>query len=289
MKSLNVIGCGNVGRTLARLWAQRGLVDIRSILNRSLQSAEDAVDFVGNGRAVERFDQLDHADLIMMAVSDESIESVCEQLCRTDALGPNVVLFHCSGSLPSALLAQARTHGASVAGLHPIKSFADPESALVTFEGTYCAVEGDEVACGVIGDLLRSCGAIPLAVDPARKAVYHSATVFVCNYLTALMEVGLRCFEQSGVDRAAALRAIRPMVEGTVANVFRLGPAGALTGPIARGEPSVVQAECDALEAWDPRIGQIYKDLGRIALELSAEAGVASSHALTTIRNRLRE
>ena len=287
MKTINVIGCGNVGKTLSRLWTENRVFKVQSILNRSLQSSLRAVEFVGGGRAVDDYAQMEPADLVMISASDEAIETCCRQLCRAGLLDQGVVVFHLSGSLPSALLEPAKSHGALVASVHPVKSFADPSRAVETFAGTYCAIEGDPEACEVIRDALRRCGATTFDVDPEFKTIYHAATVVVCNYLVALMEVGLRCFEQAGIPRETAVEVIRPIVSGTVSNLFELGPVRALTGPIARGEPSVVQRQCEALGGWDEAIQRVYKSLGQVAVELSAAQGNADPDTLAAIKGIL--
>ena len=76
--------------------------------------------------------------------------------------------------------------------------------------------------------------------------------------------------------------------ENNVDNVFRLGPVQALTGPIARGELSVVEAEADDLCARDDLIGRIYRELGHVAVDLSA-GGTASPDALAAIEQALRK
>ena len=288
MKTIDVIGCGRVGRTLARLWTRHRVFDVRSILNRSLQSSLHAVSFVGSGHAIQRYDQVAKADLVMISTPDESIDECCRRLCETEVLEEGVVLFHCSGALPSALLEPARRRGASIASLHPVKSFADPSLAVETFAGTFCALEGDRQACDVLRDALDRCGAITFSVDPQLKTMYHAATVIVCNYLVALMEAGLRCFEKAGVPRETAMKVIRPLVAGTVDNVFRLGPVRALTGPIARGETSVVARQSEALGRWDENLQRIYHSLGRVAVELAALQGNSGPEALAAI-NKLLE
>ena len=288
VKTLNIIGCGKVGKTLARLWAQHGVFAVGSILNRSVESGSAAAGFVGGGRAVGSYAQLQHADVVMISTPDEAIEVCCRDLCNTGTLGSGAVVFHCSGSLPSELLEPARSRGASIAGIHPVKSFADPALAVETFAGAFCAVEGDRQACEVVRDALRRCGARTFDVDPRFKTVYHAGTVVVCNYLVALMEVGLRCFRRAGLSREDALDIMEPIVTGTVENLFKLGPAGSLTGPIARGEQSVVATQCEALGHWDEDIQRIYKGLGRVAVELSATAGDADPEALAGIEATLR-
>jgi len=284
MKTINIIGCGNVGKTLARLWTERRVLRVQSVLNRSMASAQQAVDFAGSGRAADDFAQMPRADFVMISASDESIEECCRRLCGSDVLGPGAVVFHCSGSLPSSLLEPARSTGASIASIHPVNSFPDPAATVETFAGTFCAVEGDSDACEVLWDVMERCGAIPFSVQPEQKTIYHAATVFVCNYLVALMEVGLRCFEQAGVPRETAIEVIEPIARSTLDNVFEIGPAHALTGPIARGEPSIVARQCEALGEWDKTIQDIYKTLGRAAVDLSTTQASATPAALAAIK-----
>jgi predicted short-subunit dehydrogenase-like oxidoreductase (DUF2520 family) len=248
-----------------------------------------AVEFVGSGRAIDDYAQLRRADLVMISASDEAIETCCRRVCRTGTLDDEVIVFHCSGSLPSALLDSARAQGALVASVHPVKSFADPANAVETFAGTFCAMEGDPQACNVLRDALARCGARTFSVDPDFKTIYHAGTVVVCNYLVAIIEVGLRCFEKAGIPRETALELIKPIVAETVDNVFKLGPVGALTGPIARGEPTVVQQQSEALGAWDEAVHSIYQRLGQIAVELSSAQGRAAASALDAIKEMLRQ
>jgi predicted short-subunit dehydrogenase-like oxidoreductase (DUF2520 family) len=175
-----------------------------------------------------------------------------------------------------------------VASVHPLKSFADPALAARTFRGTYCAAEGDAVALAVLKRAFESAGAKVANIDPAFKIIYHAASVIVCNYLAALMEAGLRSYEKSGLDRDNALRMMEPLVRETVDNVFRLGPASALTGPIARGDHALVERQSAALAAWDGNIADLYRDLGRIAVELAQLQGKADPAALATIMSALQ-
>lgn len=287
MKTLNVIGCGKAGRTLARLFGQRGVFQTAAVLNRSLESSREAVMFVGTGEAVEDYDHLGRADVVMIAAADEAIESCCRRLCDAGVVGRGDVVFHLSGSLASAILQPAREQGALVASVHPVKSFADPELSLETFAGTFCAVEGDEEACAILGKSLAQIGARTFSVDPRFKTIYHAGTVVVSNYLVALLETGFRCFERSGIDRRTAAELIGPIVAGTIENVARLGPAAALTGPIARGESSVVARQCDALGQWDDTVHDVYTALGRVALQLSTAQGSATPEALAAVEAAL--
>ena len=131
-------------------------------------------------------------------------------------------------------------------------------------------------------------GARVTEIDARFKTVYHAASVIVCNYLTALMESGLQCYEKSGLPRDIASTMMQPLVRETVDNVFKLGTAKALTGPIARGDAAVVERQLKALNEFDPRIAEIYRALGVMAVDLSRAQGGADAAGLTALETVLR-
>ena len=287
VRTLNIIGCGRVGRALALRWAQDGAFTIQDVLDRRLEQGQAAVAFVGQGRAVDAVGQMRGAEAWMLTPPDDQIIACCAALAASGLLTAGNIVFHCSGALPSRDLAPAVARGASVASVHPLKSFADPAVAAQTFRGTHCAAEGDAAALAVLRPAFERIGGIVSEIDPGYKTIYHAASVIVCNYLTALLETGLRCYEKSGFARETALRMMEPLVRETLDNVFKLGTAQALTGPIARGDHAVVAHQLEALGAWDTRIATIYRQLGAVAVELARAQGKADADALATIERML--
>jgi predicted short-subunit dehydrogenase-like oxidoreductase (DUF2520 family) len=86
-------------------------------------------------------------------------------------------------------------------------------------------------------------GMRPFRVDGADRVRYHTAACVASNHLVALLGQVERLAAQAGVPFEAFL----PLVRGTVANVTELGPAAALTGPVARGDHETVARHIDAL------------------------------------------
>jgi predicted short-subunit dehydrogenase-like oxidoreductase (DUF2520 family) len=281
--TLNVIGCGRVGRTLARLWSQSGVFEIGDVFDHTLAKSQDAVAFIGGGRAVGGIVEMRRSGVWMLTPPDDQIVACCAALAQGGRLATGNIVFHCSGALPSSDLAATRAGGAAVASVHPLKSFADPAAAVQTFSGTSCAAEGDAAALAVLRPAFERIGAGVRAIDAGAKMIYHAASVFASNYLTALLEAGARCHEQAGYSRAEALRMMEPLARETLDNVFRLGTTQALTGPIARGDEAMIARQLAALAAWDPRIEAVYKHLGTIAVELARKRGSADKDALAAI------
>jgi predicted short-subunit dehydrogenase-like oxidoreductase (DUF2520 family) len=164
-----------------------------------------------------------------------------------------------------------------------MKSFANPDVAAATFAGTYCGIEGDADATEVLTAAFRSIEAEVLSIDPRYKMIYHAGAVIVSNYVVALVETGLRCYERAGIDRVTAMKVIERFLRAAVENITKMGTVSALTGPIARGDDQLVVREMAALSNWDPQIAELYKVTGRIAAELSALQGTASADALRRI------
>ena len=287
MAAINIIGGGRVGRALARVWALNGVFAIGDVLDRTLAGSAEAVAFIGSGRAGDALAAMRGADVWMLTPPDDQIVPCCAALATAGLLKPGNVVFHCSGALSSRDLAAATGQGAAVASVHPLKSFADSAIAARTFDGTYCAAEGDAAALAVLRPAFEEIGARLSAIEPEFKTIYHAASVIVCNYLIALLETGIRTYEKSGLQRDDALRMMEPLVRETLDNAFKLGTVQALTGPIARGDQAVVARQLDALAAWDPRVAAIYKDLGAVAVELARAQGSADRESLAAIERLL--
>ena len=265
MTTLNLIGAGHVGRTLGRLFAAQGDLTVQDVLTRSAASAEEAVGFIGAGRAVGDPALLRPADIVMLAVGDDQIEAVCESL----KVAAGTVVFHCSGAKSSSVLAAARAQGAFTASVHPVRSFADPARVAGDFAGTWCGVEGDADALAVLTPILKGIGAQLVAIDPRAKTVYHAASVFASNYLVTLMDAALSAYQAAGIPEQVARELARPLALETLDNVLRLGPRQALSGPIARGDLATVARQQQALDEWDGGVGALYRALAEATVTLA--------------------
>lgn len=258
--ALNIVGAGHVGRVLGRLFAATGSYQIQDVLTRSHASALSATTFMQAGTAVADITALRRADVWMLAVGDDQIAPVCADLAATGLL-QGAVVFHCSGARSSGALQAASDAGARVASVHPVRSFADPAAVAQDFAGTFCGVEGDTAALAALSPALAAIGARPVVIDAAAKTVYHAAAVFASNYLVTVIDAALRAWQAAGIPADVARELARPLATETLANVFRLGPETALSGPIARGDWATVKRQHEAVAGWDAASGALYSAL----------------------------
>jgi predicted short-subunit dehydrogenase-like oxidoreductase (DUF2520 family) len=258
--TLNVIGAGHVGRVFGRLLAASGAFELQDVLTRSAASAQQAVAFIGAGRAVASYEELRPAEVYLLAVGDDQIVPASEALAQAVQVA-GAVLFHCSGALASSQMRSAMAAGAHVASVHPIRSFADPAAVADQFAGTFCGVEGAPQALALLLPALTAIGARPVPIDAAAKTVYHAAAVFASNYLVTVLDAALRAYQAAGIPEPVARQMAQPLAAESMANVFRLGAAAALSGPVARGDMATVERQQRAVAQWDAATGQLYADL----------------------------
>ena len=268
MATLNIVGAGHVGRALGRLFAARGVFAVQGVHTRSSASARDAVAFIGAGTPVIDAAALRPADVWMLAVADDAIGPVAAALAQSASLA-GAVVFHCSGAKASDELDALRRAGACVASVHPVRSFADPETVVASFDGTFCGVEGDAAALELLLPAFEAIGARPVRIDAAAKTVYHAAAVFASNYLVTVTDAALRAYQAAGIPADVARELARPLATETLANVLRLGPEAALSGPIARGDGATVARQHAAVGAWDPLTGDLYDALAMATWDLA--------------------
>jgi predicted short-subunit dehydrogenase-like oxidoreductase (DUF2520 family) len=250
------------------LFAARGVFAVQDVLTRSSASAQAAVDFIGAGRAAADIAAMRPARVWMLAVLDDRIADVARQLAASiDVQG--AVVFHCSGAKASAELAALSAAGALVASVHPVRSFADPQQVADAFDGTFCGVEGDADALALLNPAFAAIGARTVAIDAAAKTVYHAASVFASNYLVTVLDAALRAYQAAGIPEDVARELARPLATETLANVFRIGPETALSGPIARGDAATVARQQAAIDAWHPPTGSLYEALASATWDLA--------------------
>jgi predicted short-subunit dehydrogenase-like oxidoreductase (DUF2520 family) len=281
MHTLNLIGAGRVGRTLAHLWHRCGALAIGDVHTRSLASAQAACAFVGAGRAVERTDQMQPADVWMLAVPDAQIASAAHALaqCAREHGWAPAQAFHCSGALASDVLQPLQALGWQVASTHCILSFASAETAVEQFAGTPCALEGDHALTDWLRGPFGAIGARCFDLQADKKVLYHAAAVFATNYLPVLEHLAETAWADAGVP-AELLPGLRQNVMArAMANVQALGPQGALTGPAARRDVAAIARQRAVVAAWDAQAGEAYAALSALALRMANQSSQAAANS----------
>ena len=272
MKRLNVIGCGRVGQTIARLLFEKKQVTLQDLHSRNLSSAEKAASFLGAGNPTPNVANMRTAEVWMLSVPDSQIANVAHQLADTLAPDtPPAIAFHCSGFLSAEALKPLHAQGWHVASVHPVLNFAAPETGIRQFAGTPCGLEGDAPALAWLHTALTAIGGRCFEIASADKPLYHAAAVFCSNFTVVLQGIAQDAWQSAGVPPELMRPLTEALLKSTVDNVLAMGPAQALTGPAARGDTAVVQAQGAVVKDWSAPAGEVYKTLSALAAKLKQD------------------
>ena len=293
---IGFIGAGRVGGTLGRDLYQKGF-DVVGYFSRTTENAEIAAKQIC-GIAFSNLAELIKAcDFIFITVKDDAILEVAQLLATTVERFDHKFIAHTSGAHPSDLLGALADRGAAIYAIHPLQSFANVEQGLELIGNTVFSIEGSgfvshgetivaEDKCSKeVLRFMEEAHYRNFVMLAEHKAIYHAAAVISSNYLVATLDFALSQFERIGVDKRFAMKALFPLIQGTIDNIERLGTVEALTGPIARGDVKTVEKHLSKLSGED---AALYKALGRRALDIATEKGLAKAQR-DQLFNRLKE
>lgn len=270
--TINIIGCGKLGKSIGKLLSNSQTVEIKGIVNTTLASAEKARDYIGNGTAYSTINELPLADIYLIATKDSAIKEIAAQLTVEKLIPEQAILIHCSGSLSSDELKIAKDSQFHAVSIHPIKSFASPDQAVSTFKGTYCAIEGDHQAIAMLTPLFEDIGGIVFPIDKKNKKIYHAGGVMANNYLVTLHYYATQCYLAAGIDKEIAKKIVSMLMQDGLSNIDKLPHDKALTGPIQRGDIHTIQQHLSALDT--PCIAEktkaLYVMLGQGTVEFTS-------------------
>ena len=270
---LGFIGTGVVAAALARGLADAGY-PIAAVHGRNTRRAHVlAATLPGAILAPSCQDVVDAADLVFLAVSDDAIASVAASV----RWRPGCAAVHCNGAASLDVLRTATDGGAEVGVLHPLQSFANADQAGRLMRGSCFRVEASsERLRALLEEMASAVGGCPfvLGADPT---LYHVSAVLASNYLVALLDLAAGLWVEWGATPEDGLRALLPLVRGTIENIDALGIPAALTGPIARGDAGTVKRHIEALRTLAPHVMPVYKELGLRAVSVALAKGTIDS------------
>jgi predicted short-subunit dehydrogenase-like oxidoreductase (DUF2520 family) len=186
-------------------------------------------------------DALADADLVVLAVPDAVIPTVAQSV----PIGPWVA--HVSGATPLAALDPHRLRFS----VHPLQTLSR-ERGPEQLDGAWAAVTAETDEAAMEGRwLAETLGLIPFPLADSDKPLYHAGAAIASNFLVTLQRAAARLMEETG----APPEALVPLMQRTIENGF------VLTGPIARGDWSTIEAHLRALEARAPDLVPLYRAL----------------------------
>lgn len=251
--NIAIVGPGRAGGALA-VAAHREGHSITSIDGRNAESVAtlEALVDVSPGSP----------DLRIIAVSDDAIPEIAAVIAEVSDPVPTV---HVSGAVTVAALDLVAATGVQTGSLHPLQTLPDAVRGAEQMRGSWMAVTADEPLRSRLHEFAASLGCRPFDLSDDAKPLYHAGAAAAANYTLTTLDLALALFEAAGVPFEAA----HPLIEAIISNAFDLGPAGALTGPVARGDTATVAAQVAAIRERVPQAEQLFVDLARSTARLA--------------------
>jgi predicted short-subunit dehydrogenase-like oxidoreductase (DUF2520 family) len=261
--SILIVGAGRLGKALALRLTEAGYT-VTKIASRCSRLP---------GRLA--------TDIVWFCVPDGEIARAAKNYSKLNWDGK--AAFHSSGVLSSDALDRLRKAGAVVASVHPLMTFvagSAPELFGVPF-----AIEGDERAIGVARRVVRDLGGAAFVIEKRAKVAYHAFATMICPLLVALLAASERVAGLAGIGRQQARRRMAPIIRQTLLNYERLGPTGAFSGPIVRGDVETIREHLNAITNL-PKAKNAYVGLVWAALQFLPSRNPAKIKQLLATRTK---
>ncbi|MFZ5516333.1 MAG: Rossmann-like and DUF2520 domain-containing protein [Candidatus Zhuqueibacterota bacterium] len=285
-----VIGAGRLGAALSKALARLPHFRVSSIIDKDIQRAANCARQVNASHFSDTISELKSVDLIFVAVSDDAIPLVADDLV-TLARGTKIAhfVFHTSGALSMDVFNGLRPFDIEIGSLHPIQTFAGRSDEAAKLQHIYFGIEGTEKGIARLIEMVTALNSNYLVIPADEKPLYHAACLFASNYVVALMKPVVAIFNHLGFDEMESQSIVYPLALNTLENMKENGLGAALTGPLSRGDIGTITRHIQLIKKHFPEYEAAYKELGRIALKFKSVQTALPAEVFRQIRQLLSD
>ena len=223
----------------------------------------------------------DHCDLIFVTTPDALIAPTVEGL----SWRPGSSVVHCSGATEISVLGKAAADGADIGGFHPMQTFGDALTAARTLPGCVVTVEAGEALGARLADIAQLLGCEVNRIPAGARGRYHAAAAYASQYVNVLLDEAIRIWRSWGASEEAALRALLPLLRGTISAMESAGVAASMPGPVSRGDVATVMKQMLSVAALGDEDLAFYRTLYLRSIRIAEGAGRIDA----AIANELRD
>ena len=252
---ISLIGAGRVAHHLAQVLSHRH--QIIQICSRTYTNAKALANIV-HAEAVTELSQLDpKIDLILIAVSDQSIASVIEEL-HTQI--PNVLIAHTSGSTHIDVL---RDRHVRAGVFYPLQTFS--LELEIDWKNTPVFIEAaNKIDSEILRTLAQQISQRVYTYSSAQRLSLHLAAVFACNFSNYCYDMAKQVVDAESVDFSL----LYPLIGATAQKALNNDPKEMQTGPAMRGDQNIIAMHQDLLaRAGRADLQQVYTLLSEQILQ----------------------
>lgn len=241
-----ILGSGNIAFHIGKAFHALGH-QILQVYSRNKANAH-ALASVLNADTVDAIKEItDKADLYFIAVSDQAIQRVVNQLPKH----LKGIVVHCSGATDIDILAHFSSYGV----IYPAQSLR--KDIPTPLDNIPFAIEGGNVdILDQLLQLMQNISAQSFPCNSEQRLALHIAAVFVNNFSNALFQIAYDILEEQNLS----FDLLKPIVLETAQKVQKQVPKDVQTGPAKREDTETIQRHLQFLTET-PHWLKIYQQL----------------------------
>lgn len=235
-----LFGAGNVGTHFYKAMKKATGIEVVQWFNRSLSALGAAS---GNTLCTNTLEDIEPANLYLIAVADDAIANLSKRLHKSNAL-----VVHTAGSIPVTILKDHPQHGV----LYPLQTLS--KNKHIDFSHVPLCIEANTNAGEhLLTQICMALGAPAFAVNSTQRQALHVSAVFVNNFTNHLFALAEQLCKKHQVD----FEVLKPLIYETARKVQKMDPSSAQTGPALRNDQTTLANHLALLQ--EKRFTDIYQ------------------------------
>ena len=234
MIKVSIIGSGNVAQHLI-VALQNSIIngaemELVQVYTRQKSTLSHLLDF---NKITDDWKTLVEADLFIIAVSDEAISTVSEQIPYK-----NKLVVHTSGGISLEAIASNNRKGV----FYPLQTFS--KNKAVNFKSIPICIESQNASdYQLLQNVAQAISDSVFAINSEQRKALHVAAVFVNNFTNHLYKIG----NDICIENNVPFEILKPLIQETAEKITQLSPNEAQTGPAIRNDIETINAHLSFL------------------------------------------
>ncbi len=248
MISISIIGSGNVAQHLIKAIEKSNQLELVQVFARNPESISNLISL---DKITTEIMNLKEADLYIISVSDDAIQSVSQSL-----IFKNQLVAHTSGSVAMDELCDTNKK----AVLYPLQTLSKKKE--VDFRTVPLCIEAqNETDLQFLEKVAQELSDHVYHVDSEQRKSLHVAAVFVSNFTNHLYTIG----NDICTEHRVPFEILKPLIAETAKKIQTLAPVDAQTGPAKRNDSTTINKHLTILT--DENQKDIYKILTKSIID----------------------
>ena len=231
MLKVVIIGSGNVAQHLIGAFQKSDKVELTQVYARNTEKLQH---LHGHLSVTDDFNRIAESDVYIIAVSDDAINSVSEQLAFSGRL-----VVHTSGSTAMESIDSKNRRGV----FYPLQTFSMNKEVDFT-KIPVCLETEDPSDYALLEELAKSISPLTYSISTTQRQALHVAAVFVNNFTNHLYTVGNDICTKNNIP----FDILKPLIWETANKISTLTPVEAQTGPAKRNDTTTLHRHLDFLK-----------------------------------------